>query len=165
VGGLHPKLRLSYYLDMFRGLAARHPGVHIKALTAVEVAHLARIEGMSVRHVLVAMQQAGVTSLPGRGGDVVSPAARAPSARHNPACEDALAHGDTVHLAGGAVFRVRRPRRHGGVRAGLPRSRGGHPDVAVLRSDRVADPRGGEGAGGARLALPDRAHVRELDTH
>src|SRR3989442_4450 len=44
VGGLHPKLRLSYYLDMFRGLKQRHPGVHIKALTAVEVAHLARVE-------------------------------------------------------------------------------------------------------------------------
>src|SRR3989440_7135047 len=77
VGGLHPKLRLSYYLDMFRGLTARHPGVHIKALTAVEVAHLARIEGMSVRDVLVAMQQAGVTSLPGGGAEVFSPAARA----------------------------------------------------------------------------------------
>src|SRR5713101_487408 len=52
VGGLHPKLRLDYYLDMFRGLRERHPGVHIKALTAVEVAHLARIEGMKVGEVL-----------------------------------------------------------------------------------------------------------------
>src|SRR5207237_6293090 len=77
VGGLHPTLRLSYYLDMFRGPAARHPGVHIKALTAVEVAHLARLEGMSVRDVLVAMRQAGVTSLPGGGAEVFSPAARA----------------------------------------------------------------------------------------
>src|SRR5947207_3212629 len=77
VGGLHPKLRLSYYLDMFRGLTARHPGVHIKALTAVEVAHLARLEEMSVRDVLVAMRQAGVTSLPGGGAEVFSPAARA----------------------------------------------------------------------------------------
>src|SRR5689334_10145050 len=34
VGGLHPKLSLEYYLDLFRGLKARHPGVHIKALTA-----------------------------------------------------------------------------------------------------------------------------------
>src|SRR5881398_3534379 len=64
VGGLHPKLRLAYYLDMFRGLKARHPDVMIKALTAVEVAHLARLERMSVRDVLVAMRQAGVTSLP-----------------------------------------------------------------------------------------------------
>jgi aminodeoxyfutalosine synthase len=77
VGGLHPKLRLSYYLDMFRGLRRRHPGVHIKALTAVEVAHLARIERMSVRDVLVAMREAGVTSLPGGGAEVFSPAARA----------------------------------------------------------------------------------------
>jgi aminodeoxyfutalosine synthase len=77
VGGLHPKLRLSYYLDLFRGLAARHPGVHIKALTAVEVAHLARIEGVSVSDVLREMQRAGVTSLPGGGAEVFSPAARA----------------------------------------------------------------------------------------
>src|SRR3989441_13235819 len=39
VGGLHPKLRLAYYLDMIRGLKARHPTLHIKALTAVEIAH------------------------------------------------------------------------------------------------------------------------------
>jgi len=77
VGGLHPKLRLSFYLDLFRGLRARHPGVHIKALTAVEVAHLARIERLSVRDVLIAMKEAGVTSLPGGGAEVFSPAARA----------------------------------------------------------------------------------------
>jgi len=77
VGGLHPKLRLSYYLDMFRGLKQRHPEVHIKALTAVEVAHLARLERMPVREVLAAMREAGVTSLPGGGAEVFSPAARA----------------------------------------------------------------------------------------
>jgi aminodeoxyfutalosine synthase len=77
VGGLHPKLSLAYYLDMFRGLKARHPDVLIKALTAVEVAHLARIERSTVRDVLIAMKQAGVTSLPGGGAEVFSPAARA----------------------------------------------------------------------------------------
>ena len=77
VGGLHPKLRLAYYLDMFRGLKARHPTVMIKALTAVEVAHLARIERISVREVLQAMKDAGVNTLPGGGAEVFSPAARA----------------------------------------------------------------------------------------
>ena len=77
VGGLHPKLRLEYYLEMFRGLKARHPKVMIKALTAVEVAHLARIEGMEVVEVLKAMKDAGVDSLPGGGAEVFSPAARA----------------------------------------------------------------------------------------
>ncbi len=77
VGGLHPKLRLSYYVDMFRGLKARHPDVHIKALTAVEIAHLARIEKQSVTEVLIALKESGVTSLPGGGAEVFSPAARA----------------------------------------------------------------------------------------
>jgi len=77
VGGLHPKLALSYYLDMFRGLKQRHPNVMIKALTAVEVAHLARIEGMTTRDVLQAMKDAGVSTLPGGGAEVFSPAARA----------------------------------------------------------------------------------------
>src|SRR5262245_63946989 len=77
VGGLHPKLRLSYYTDMIRGLKQRHPQVHIKALTAVEIAHLARIEKISEREVLLAMREAGLTSLPGGGAEVFSTAVRA----------------------------------------------------------------------------------------
>jgi len=77
VGGLHPKLRLAYYTDMIRGLKARFPDVHVKALTAVEIAHLARIEKVSEREVLVAMRDAGLTSLPGGGAEVFSTAVRA----------------------------------------------------------------------------------------
>jgi aminodeoxyfutalosine synthase len=77
VGGLHPKLRLSYYTDMIRGLKERFPHVHIKALTAVEIAHLARIEKTSIRDVLVALKEAGLTSLPGGGAEVFSTAVRA----------------------------------------------------------------------------------------
>jgi aminodeoxyfutalosine synthase len=77
VGGLHPKLRLSYYTDMIRGLKERFPHIHIKALTAVEIAHLARIEKVSEREVLVAMKEAGLTSLPGGGAEVFSTAVRA----------------------------------------------------------------------------------------
>lgn len=77
VGGLHPKLALSYYTDMIRGLKERHPQVHIKALTAVEIAHLARIEKCTVTEVLVALKAAGLTSLPGGGAEVFSTAVRA----------------------------------------------------------------------------------------
>lgn len=77
VGGLHPKLRLSYYTDMIRGLKERHPHIHIKALTAVEIAHLARIEKISEEEVLIRMKEAGLTSLPGGGAEVFSTAVRA----------------------------------------------------------------------------------------
>jgi len=77
VGGLHPKLSLAYYTDMISGLKQRFPHIHIKALTAVEIAHLARIEKTSEREVLLALKEAGLTSLPGGGAEVFSTAVRA----------------------------------------------------------------------------------------
>src|SRR5690349_3240536 len=72
VGGLHPKLALSYYTDMIKGLKERHPQVHIKALTAVEIAHLARIEKISTVETLQRLKDAGLTSMPGGGQAVCS---------------------------------------------------------------------------------------------
>jgi len=77
VGGLHPKLPLSYYTDMIRGLKERHPRVQVKALTAVEIAHLARIEGCGTKDVLRELQDAGLDAMPGGGAEVFSPAVRA----------------------------------------------------------------------------------------
>jgi aminodeoxyfutalosine synthase len=100
VGGLHPKLPLAYYTDMIRGLKARHPQVHIKALTAVEIAHLARIEKTSVREVLVAMKEAGLTSLPGGGAEVFSTAVRATIAERKLTGEEWLAVHREAHRLG-----------------------------------------------------------------
>src|SRR5205814_5862988 len=77
VGGLDMKAGLAYYSEMFRGLKARHPQVHIKALTAVEIAHIARIEKMSVRDTLIALREAGLDTMPGGGAEVFSPGLRA----------------------------------------------------------------------------------------
>ena len=100
VGGLHPKLRLSYYTDMIRGLKQRHPQVHVKALTAVEIAHLARIEKLSEREVLVAMKEAGLTSLPGGGAEVFSTAVRATIAERKLTGEAWLRVHRTAHELG-----------------------------------------------------------------
>jgi aminodeoxyfutalosine synthase len=77
VGGLDMHAGLAYYQEMFRGLKERHPRVHIKALTAVEIAHIARIEKMSVRDTLVALRDAGLDTMPGGGAEVFSPGVRA----------------------------------------------------------------------------------------
>jgi aminodeoxyfutalosine synthase len=100
VGGLHPKLRLSYYTDMIRGLKERHPEVHIKALTAVEIAHLARVEKCSTREILEAMQGAGLTSLPGGGAEVFSTAVRATIAERKLTADEWLAVHREAHQLG-----------------------------------------------------------------
>jgi aminodeoxyfutalosine synthase len=85
---------------MIRGLKERHPQVHVKALTAVEIAHLARIEKTSVREVLVAMKEAGLTSLPGGGAEVFSTAVRATIAERKLTGEEWLSVHREAHLLG-----------------------------------------------------------------
>jgi aminodeoxyfutalosine synthase len=77
VGGLDMHAGLAYYAEMFQALKARHPQVHIKALTAVEIAHIARIEKMSVKDTLIALRDAGLDTMPGGGAEVFSPGVRA----------------------------------------------------------------------------------------
>jgi aminodeoxyfutalosine synthase len=102
VGGLDMQAGLDYYAEMFRGLKARHPNVHIKALTAVEIAHIARIEKMSIADVLAALREAGLDTLPGGGAEVFSKGVRATIAEKKLAAEDWLevhrvAHGMGIH--------------------------------------------------------------------
>jgi aminodeoxyfutalosine synthase len=100
VGGLHPHLPLQYYTDMMRALREAHPGVHIKALTAVEIAHLARLEKSSIREVLLALRDAGLTSLPGGGAEVFSTAVRATIADRKLAGEEWIAVHREAHALG-----------------------------------------------------------------
>ena len=79
VGGLHPSAPFSYYTDLLEALRVEAPGVHIKAFTAVELAHLCvkhkrAFKGEpgagTVRAVLEALIAAGLGSLPGGGAEV-----------------------------------------------------------------------------------------------
>ena len=70
VGGLHPELTLDWYCEMLRGLKQRFPKVHLKALTMVEIAYLARRSKTSVRETLTLLRDAGMDSLPGGGAEI-----------------------------------------------------------------------------------------------
>ncbi len=100
VGGLHPKLTLGYYTDMIRALREAYPGVHVKALTAVEIAHLARIERCSFREVLLRLKEAGLTSLPGGGAEVFGNAVRMTIADRKLAGDDWLEVHRQAHALG-----------------------------------------------------------------
>jgi aminodeoxyfutalosine synthase len=76
VGGLDMKAGLAYYTEMFRALKSELPHVHIKALTAVEIAHIARIEKRSWTEVLATLKDAGLDTMPGGGAETFSAAVR-----------------------------------------------------------------------------------------
>ncbi|OGQ96994.1 MAG: aminofutalosine synthase MqnE [Deltaproteobacteria bacterium RIFOXYD12_FULL_57_12] len=76
VGGIHPDLPYSYYLELLQGIKSVRPTVHIQAFTCVEIAHLAEIAGQSVSDTLKDLQAAGLGSIPGGGAEVFSPRIR-----------------------------------------------------------------------------------------
>lgn len=70
VGGLHPWLPFDWYLEMLSGLRQRHPQVHLKCFTAIEIDHLSRISRLSYKEVLIALREHGLGSMPGGGAEV-----------------------------------------------------------------------------------------------
>ena len=78
VGGLHPYLPWDYYPDLVRTIKAAAPGLHVKAFTAVEIVHLAKIAKQykrddrraGIHWVLSELKAAGLGSLPGGGAEV-----------------------------------------------------------------------------------------------
>jgi aminodeoxyfutalosine synthase len=100
VGGLDMKAGLAYYQEMFRALKSNFPHVHIKALTAVEIAHIARIEKMTWRDVLIALRDAGLDTMPGGGAETFSAAVREQIAGKKLAGADYIGVHRTAHELG-----------------------------------------------------------------
>src|ERR1700741_1695251 len=76
VGGLHPDLPFEYFLELIRRLKQRHPHVHLKAFTMVEVHYFARIAKLTIDETLLKMKEAGVESCPGGGAEIFHPRVR-----------------------------------------------------------------------------------------
>jgi aminodeoxyfutalosine synthase len=77
VGGCHPDLDLDYYVELFQAVRRARPQAEIKAFTAVEVDHLAKISGLDVGEVLSLLKQKGMTAMAGGGAEVFSSRVRA----------------------------------------------------------------------------------------
>ncbi|MGC9195270.1 MAG: aminofutalosine synthase MqnE [Syntrophobacteraceae bacterium] len=72
VGGCHPDLPLIFFEKLIGKIKELQPQAMIKAFTAVEIAHFAKKEGITVGEVLARLKAAGVRMLPGGGAEVFS---------------------------------------------------------------------------------------------
>ena len=70
-GGMHPKLGIEYYEELFRALKEHFPTLRLNALGAPEVAHIAKISNISTQEVLERLRKAGLSSLPGAGAEIL----------------------------------------------------------------------------------------------
>jgi cyclic dehypoxanthinyl futalosine synthase len=82
-GGMNPHLPLQWYLDLLRAIKDRFPGMHVHAFSPPEFIEFVRFfdpPGASLeaklRWVMRQMQEAGLDSIPGGGGEIFAPAVR-----------------------------------------------------------------------------------------
>jgi aminodeoxyfutalosine synthase len=72
VGGLHPDWSFDYYLEMLNTIKTHFPALHIKAFTAVEIDYFSKLSGLSLKNTLLALQEAGLETMPGGGAEILT---------------------------------------------------------------------------------------------
>ena len=75
-GGLHPGAKingrsLDYYLELVTAIKTTFPQLHLHAFSPQEIEFIARQDGLSYAAVIVALQRAGVGSMPGTAAEVL----------------------------------------------------------------------------------------------
>lgn len=73
VGGVHPKMTLSFFIELLQSIKAHRPDLHIKAFTPVELDYMFRKANVSVEEGMKMAHEAGLDSLPGGGAEIFHP--------------------------------------------------------------------------------------------
>ena len=101
VGGLHPSLPFSYYIDMLKALRALDAKIQLKCFTAIEILHLAWLAKKSVPETLRELKAAGLDSLTGGGAEIFRKEVRSAIAKGKESAEEYLDVHRTWHKLGG----------------------------------------------------------------
>lgn len=100
VGGLHPKLLVDYYEELFRALKRRFPWIHLKALTMVELDFVARASRLELEETIGRLRAAGLDSCPGGGAEIFAERVREQICDHKTDGRRWLEVARAVHAAG-----------------------------------------------------------------
>lgn len=100
VGGLHPDWDISHFEAMFSQAKKQFPEIHIKALTAVEIKHIANLSNLSILETLTRLSKAGLGSLPGGGAEILDDNVRAVICKGKESSKEYLDIHGQAHLLG-----------------------------------------------------------------
>ena len=70
-GGLHPDFGLEWYEDLLRTLHAKYPRMQLHSFSPPEIHNLHLISKLSYEAILERLKAAGLSSLPGGGGEIL----------------------------------------------------------------------------------------------
>jgi len=70
-GGVNPDIPFEYYLDVVRQLRHDFPDLTLHSFSPTEIAWMANITGQSLQWVIRQLKEAGISSIPGAGGEIL----------------------------------------------------------------------------------------------
>ncbi len=100
VGGLHPDWDVDYYSKLFSAIKKEFPHIHVKALTAVEIKHVANLSNMTIKETLEILHRSGLDSLPGGGAEILDDDVRSIICRGKESSQEYLDIHRTAHELG-----------------------------------------------------------------
>ncbi len=75
-GGMHPKLDINYYETLFKELKDSFPNIKLHALGPPEIYHIAKVSCITTIECLERLIEAGLSSLPGAGAEILDSGVR-----------------------------------------------------------------------------------------
>lgn len=100
VSAMHPDMPLDYYVGVVKRLHKAYPHIHIQGFTAIEIHHMAKISGLTVKEVLFRLQEAGLGSIPGGGAEILKDEIRQELCPRKANSEEWLKVHQEAHLLG-----------------------------------------------------------------
>jgi len=100
VGGLHPDWKVEEYIEIFSSIKGQFPWIHIKALTAIEIIHISKRSGLSIKQTLKILHDAGLDSIPGGGAEILVDSVRDKICRGKESSEEYLEVHSVAHNIG-----------------------------------------------------------------
>jgi len=76
VGGVHPKLDLTFFVQLLKDIKSHRPDLHIKGFTPVELDYMFKKAKISVEEGMALLNKAGLDSMPGGGAEIFHPEVR-----------------------------------------------------------------------------------------
>jgi aminodeoxyfutalosine synthase len=76
VGGVHPKMNLTFFLELLQAIKAHRPELHIKGFTPVELDYMFKKAKVTTEEGMKLAHAAGLDSLPGGGAEIFHPEIR-----------------------------------------------------------------------------------------
>ncbi|SEO20188.1 cyclic dehypoxanthinyl futalosine synthase [Paenibacillus sp. OV219] len=100
-GGVNPNLPFTYYTDLLRKIKQHYPGITMHSFSPAEIHKMVAVsDGLTLEQVMRELNQAGLDSLPGGGGEILDDRTRRKISRLKGSWTDWMDVMKTAHRVG-----------------------------------------------------------------